>query len=151
MLINQFLVLCRMAQDSSIAHAFAYDQLLWESIKDRMDKGDKKIDLEELLSEIDPKIEAEAEKKVKKARATSDAMGSSRGSSSKEPKTTPKVKWCSICKTYGHVSEDCRNKLWCAVCGKYGNHETKACFSKKAKGSNKGNADKNKDQVKKKW
>ena len=149
MLINQFLVLSRMAQESSIAHAFAYDEMLWDAIRDRLDKGDKKLNLEEMLSETDAKIEAEADKRVKKARTAASSSSTPNASQNPEPKQFPNLKWCAVCKKSGHSIEECRKKIWCSHCKKYGNHESQACFRKGGKGTSKGKSAKDKGQGRK--
>ena len=134
--INQFLEICKMAQETNLSQAVTYDDLLWADMTDRLSKGDRRLDPSANMSYIVSKIEGEAEKKVKQARQTADSRSNRR-------EDTSKPQWCLVCQTNNHDARDCK-KVYCELCKKYGFHRTQDCYYSKKISDGKGRADKGK-------
>ena len=130
-----------MTQESGFEQTVRYDVMLWEDVQDRLSKGDRHINPSKQMSNIVEKIESKAEKKV----------------SQTEPRSSGVAKFCSICNTTTHNTEDCRRKdkakgKWCPICRK-DNHSKEDCYYNEKKkdikskgGKSKGSKGKSKGQ-----
>ena len=126
--INQFLELCKMAQDTNVSQAIAYDDLLWADMTDKLSKGDRHLYPSTSMSNIVTKIETEAVKKTKPRKHVAENQHSRKEVASSSM-------WCPICQSSNHDGRNCK-KVYGNKCKKYGFHRTQDCYSKKTDDGN---------------